>query len=511
MSEREKISCRWLILDIMTLAYLLVFISVSLLIEPYWIQIDSYLNDALGLQFRFVYGIVLLASLGSLYALSLVVIGLASIKLKKEFSPMIINKILPSILLIVFSVFLMLLGVLWGDDAVLIVSALEYLSPVLYASLIFSVSLFLILNVHSIMRVVNDLREKTIPYSSHKGISTLLILILCGCIYVAPILFPPSNVVPLFLPTKPSLIGHRCASSLGPENTIETAETVLSFGIVGIEVDIQISIDGIPFLLHDSTLERTTNVDTLFPERADQRAANFLISEIRQLDAGSWFVESDPFGTIASGLITSTQAENYRGAQIPTLVEILNFVEQEDLILNTDFKYPPSNHPFYDTYLDICFSIIHDAQIDDQIWITSYNQETLDEIKSQFPDMHTVLSVEPSTAPNTLDFIEMEFDMINTHHGLANGLFIEYNLQDISVNAWTVNSITRFSQLWILGVDFVTTDYPQDFHTLEYPFWIMRYPAYASVWIVIDIICMLLIRRRYLRLTSIDSHAQTSV
>jgi glycerophosphoryl diester phosphodiesterase len=398
----------------------------------------------------------------------------------------------------------MLLGLLWGDDAALILSALEYLSPVLYTSLIFSVTLFLFFNLHSMKKVVNDIREKTIPYSSQKGISTILVLVICGYIYVSPLMFPPANAVHGFIPTKPDVIGHRCASSLGPENTLETAETALLFGIAGIEVDIQISIDGIPFLLHDDTLKRTTNVDVLFPERVNEKAANFLISEIRQLDAGTWFAETDPFGTIASTIISTTQAENYRDAQIPTLVEILNFVEQENLILNTDFKYPPIDHPFYETYLNICLSVIDEAEIDEQIWITQYDQESLHDIDSIFPDMQSVLSVGPNTAPGSLDFIDMEFDMINTHHGLANGLFLEYEYQGISVNTWTVNSILRFSQLWCLGVDFVTTDNPQDFHTLEYPYWFLEYPLYASAWFILDIVCMIFVGYRYRQFTPID-------
>jgi glycerophosphoryl diester phosphodiesterase len=306
------------------------------------------------------------------------------------------------------------------------------------------------------------------------------------------------------LPTKPNLIGHRCSSSLGPENTLETAQTALSFGIVGIEIDIQISIDGIPFLLHDDTLKRTTNVRSLFSEKAEERASNFLISELRQLDAGSWFTDSDPYGTITSGIITVIHAENYRGAQIPTLAEIVEFVKQENLILNTDFKYPSSDHPFYETYLNTCLSIIESAQIDDQIWITSWDQDTLYEIESLYPNMNSVLSVGPGNAPSALDFIEMNFDLINTHHGLASGLFRDYNSEEILVNSWTVNSIPRFSQLWCSGVDYVTTDYPQSFQNLYHPIWFLSQSTYVSIWIILDIVCIFLIVYRYRKSTSND-------
>ena len=51
------------------------------------------------------------------------------------------------------------------------------------------------------------------------------------------------------------------------------------------------SADGVPFLMHDRTLIRTTDVEEQFPSRKDDCACSFNISEIQQLDAGKWFLE----------------------------------------------------------------------------------------------------------------------------------------------------------------------------------------------------------------------------
>jgi glycerophosphoryl diester phosphodiesterase len=398
----------------------------------------------------------------------------------------------------------MLLGLFLGENASLIFSAFEVLSPIVFFSMILALTILLNYGLYSLVQIFHDFKDKTIKISSRKGITSIVVLVLCGAIYLSPFLFLPSNVLQGPLPTKPNLIGHRCARSLGPENTLEATQTALSFGIIGVEVDIKISIDGIPFLLHDDTLKRTTNVESLFPEKADEMASNFLISEIRQLDAGSWFIDSDPFGTIASSIISISQAENYQGAQIPTLAEIVELVKQENLILNTDFKYPPSNHPFYENYLNTCLSVIEEVQIDDLIWITSYDKETLYEIKSKYPNMNSVLSVEIGSAPSAQDFIEMDFDLINTHHGIANDLFRQYNKEGILVNTWTVNSISRFSQLWCLGVDYVTTDTPQDFQNLDTPIWSLSSPIYVSIWIILDVVCIILIGYRFRQSISSD-------
>ena len=57
------------------------------------------------------------------------------------------------------------------------------------------------------------------------------------------------------------------------------------------EVAFSFSYDGVPFLLHDYTLYRTTNIAEIFPDKAKDAAHNFNISHIQQLNAGSWFIE----------------------------------------------------------------------------------------------------------------------------------------------------------------------------------------------------------------------------
>ena len=57
----------------------------------------------------------------------------------------------------------------------------------------------------------------------------------------------------------PRIIGHRGVKNLAPENTIESILEAIRLGLKWIEVDVKISKDGIPFLLHDDNLDRTTN------------------------------------------------------------------------------------------------------------------------------------------------------------------------------------------------------------------------------------------------------------
>jgi glycerophosphoryl diester phosphodiesterase len=112
------------------------------------------------------------------------------------------------------------------------------------------------------------------------------------------------------------LVAHRGASGYAPEHTLQAYRLGLAQGADFIEPDLQITSDGILIALHDLTLERTTNVQAVFPDRYREEqaggrtvrrwyASDFTVDEIRTLDAGSWF------------------SEEFRGARVPTLTEVI--------------------------------------------------------------------------------------------------------------------------------------------------------------------------------------------
>lgn len=114
----------------------------------------------------------------------------------------------------------------------------------------------------------------------------------------------------------PILIAHRGASAYAPEHTLPAYRMGLEMGADFIEPDLQITRDGVLIALHDETLERTTDVETVFPDRYREEeggagtvrrwyAVDFTLEEIRRLDAGSWF------------------QQEFAGARIPTFREVL--------------------------------------------------------------------------------------------------------------------------------------------------------------------------------------------
>jgi len=106
-------------------------------------------------------------------------------------------------------------------------------------------------------------------------------------------------------------IAHRGASSYAPENTLPAYRLAIQQGAEFVEQDLQITRDGVLVCLHDSTLERTTDVAQVFPERARDgrwRVSDFTLAEIKRLDAGVRF------------------HERFRGTRIPTFQEAIDEV-----------------------------------------------------------------------------------------------------------------------------------------------------------------------------------------
>ena len=113
----------------------------------------------------------------------------------------------------------------------------------------------------------------------------------------------------------PFWIAHRGAGKLAPENTLAAFRLGARHGYRAFECDLKLSADGQPFLLHDSTLERTTNGSGV--------AGQLPWHELSRLDAGSW------------------HSRAFAGEPLPTLEAIMRFVQGNALALNIETKPTP--------------------------------------------------------------------------------------------------------------------------------------------------------------------------
>jgi glycerophosphoryl diester phosphodiesterase len=131
---------------------------------------------------------------------------------------------------------------------------------------------------------------------------------------------------------------HRGFRALRPENTLASFESAVGH-FDFIELDIQPDKDGALMVFHDETMERTTDVDTRVPLPRPHRLFHYDKTLLKTLDSASWFAEQDPFGTIASGIVT---LESLSPQPVPTLEEVLLLCIQHAMPLNIEIKDSPT-------------------------------------------------------------------------------------------------------------------------------------------------------------------------
>ena len=121
----------------------------------------------------------------------------------------------------------------------------------------------------------------------------------------------------------PRWVAHRGAGKLAPENTLAAFRLGASHGYRMFECDVKLSADGVPFLMHDATLQRTTNAKTKIGRGQSAIGGNHLWGTLSQLDAGSW------------------HSRAYAGEALPTLDAVAAYCIANHYYLNIEIKPTP--------------------------------------------------------------------------------------------------------------------------------------------------------------------------
>ena len=444
---------------------MIIFTLIAFMVEPIWKDINQFLGNAMKLNWNWLAIIMVISGILIVYGGFLSAINTKKIRNLEENSLLslpVAHKLIPLVFFLGWNFMLYILIKEGGEELRVIKPVLENISPILFGIIIVTLSVLLT----PTLRIIRRLTFTLPTVNRVKSVGILFFFIATNITGILlPILAPPVNVISGSLPEKPKIMAHRGASHLAPENTLIAGQVASDWGAVGWEVDVSISYDGILFLCHDDTAERTTNIAEIFPERIQDDVTMFNMSDLRQLDAGSWFVKEDPYKTIQQGHISQMEAETYTGEKIPTLAEVLNLTRDLDLFIDIDAEGPAEGHPYREQYWDILLNQLAESNLGSKIMINSDN----------------VLAQNMTT-------VGIGRDMINIHHGLPNQKFREYKDQDVTVMVWTVDSPSRFSQLWCLGVDFVKTNALHILIPLDEPTWIIPYQSYIIIWSIFSTI-----------------------
>ena len=222
---------------------------------------------------------------------------------------------------------------------------------------------------------------------------------------------------------------HRGASGQAPENTLSALARALALGADMAEIDVRLTADGHPVVIHDATLERTTS--------GSGRVADHTLAALQALDAGAWF------------------GPQWRGERVPTLDEVLEFARGR-LPLNLELK--PDGKPTL--LLDATLRALarHDAAR--ECVVTSFDADLIDELKTRAPTQAAGYIFGAGELPGWAFSAKVE--VLSAEHTLVDAAFCEFaTAADKAVHVWTIDDPADMRHFGGLGVDAVITNHPE--------------------------------------------------
>jgi glycerophosphoryl diester phosphodiesterase len=244
----------------------------------------------------------------------------------------------------------------------------------------------------------------------------------------------------------PLIIGHRGASAHAPENTHAAFALAFEVGADGIEFDVRLARDGVPYVFHDATLERTTGVG---------RPADIFSSEtLSQMYAGNWFNKRFPLRAV--GL--------YAFEKIPTLKQVFERYGARTLYAEMKCE-DAARRP---ALAQAVVRLIRKYDLAPRVVVKSFALDSLREVKRLAPEVRTAALFGRSwprpLLPAARIIAEAEAcgaDEISLHRSLLREATVkEARRRGFEVLVWTVNSTASLRRAIRLNLRAVFTDYP---------------------------------------------------
>ena len=242
-------------------------------------------------------------------------------------------------------------------------------------------------------------------------------------------------------------IAHRGYRAVTPENTIYAFKEALN-GFDFIEIDIQLTKDNQWIVMHDDSLERTTNIEFLYPKKLRPfRVSSYTLKEILQLDATSWFYNNNSYN-----------GEKPKPKAPPTLKETLEFCLKNSMPLNIEIKDMPCKEENYVTNLLIKELLPYFDKVN--ILISSFNHCYLQSLKMKNRDINIALNMEYIVPNNLINYIKrVNAEAIHIDENIASKLNIDSLISNnITVAIFTINDKIKQKEFYEKGIRAIFMD-----------------------------------------------------
>ena len=260
---------------------------------------------------------------------------------------------------------------------------------------------------------------------------------------------------------KPIIFAHRGYRALAPENTLLAAEKAFEVGAKWWELDVAQSSDGVLVVIHDDSLIRTTNAQLVFPERSPWIVYDFSFEELRSLDAGSWFLATDPFLQIASGAVSKTELKKFTGLKIPTLKECLELTKKHGKKVNIEIK-SAADYSCDSTIVEKTVALVQELDMCNSVLISSFNHLYLTRVKKAESSIKTAALIDDPLTDPVATLMSLGAVALNPNGKKLNKETVEKVLKaGFAVYVWTVNEEADMQKFFEWGACGIFTDFTE--------------------------------------------------
>jgi glycerophosphoryl diester phosphodiesterase len=234
----------------------------------------------------------------------------------------------------------------------------------------------------------------------------------------------------------PLIIGHRGASAVAPENTVAAFREAIAVGADGIEFDVRLTCDGVPVVIHDSTLRRTGGLN--------QRVADLSWRELSKIDVGSWF-----------------RPGSFANEPVPSLVELFELFQSNNAMLYLEMKCDSAAE--FRPLAESCYRLIDEFSFKERVVVECFQLPALQILKEIDPEIKTAALFDRAFTDRSVITRATEIGAIAValHHRLARKNLVEQSKQaGFHVAVWTVDDPAWVQRSREIGIDALITNDP---------------------------------------------------
>uniref|UniRef100_A0A673BNK5 Glycerophosphodiester phosphodiesterase domain containing 5b n=1 Tax=Sphaeramia orbicularis TaxID=375764 RepID=A0A673BNK5_9TELE len=362
----------------------------------------------------------------------------------------------------------------WGQEWDIIPISLQATGPFLHIGALATVTALSWIVAGQVARA-----EKTV---FQVVVVVLYLSVLLG-LYVVPLyITSPCIMDPENLKQRPDVIGQRGASMLAPENTMVSFQRALEMNVTGLEVDVTISMDGVPFLMHDRTLQRTTDVEKVFPDRQMDDASFFNWTDLQQLNAGQWFLTDDPFWTVHT--LFPKQRHQIANQSVCSLEQLLKLASYNNSTVVIRLRRPPLAHPCFHSWINDTLQTMQQSGIQQSLVIWTPDDDRM-QVKKTAPGL--IQASLEKRSPQSLHQDGISRLVLRYNQASAQEIR-DFSQNNIKLTLFSVNEPWLYSVLWCSGVSSVSSEAPHILKKVPYPIWLMRPKEYCMLWVSADLL-----------------------